>query len=613
MDYSEIYLQAPKPNNYLHSNLTGNNNLYLSEFLKNDKTTKYDISLKNYGRNVYSNISLDDIQMIIYTRFIVSSIGSFLCFLCILLYVIIFIKKRCMEKNSYSEDKLFNNNEKLNTTNNKLSEKLLTDKNQSKNISEEIIENEKNYSEINNSDNYFRSSTSLYYVNRLSKLSITNNKNVNKENATETSKILFLLKDELSKVPSISTFDFQRKTANTIANNENRKLLMSSDLNAEAIYSITEPVINGKEKEENLNIRISNIDNLVNSKECNINDSCYNYKITFNENNDNYLKRDELIKSKNCANFLLVNKLKFYENEDLVNSKQDILENIYEKNLIRQEISSGNNIINQTFLNSYKRNKPETIKANSTDNNHIGSYHKEESNLYNNRDSKCSKNLMNYSNFPKNKKEKYCPNENLSQIKITKNSISRSNSDFNSFFDCKENLTKTEINNGLNNKKDYSNTNFISSKKNFIVLAQSDSEEYKKNLKGTSDDDYDNSYVSNYSITNNTKGKIANNKPKILKMGMINDILVMLIFSNLGFLSSTFLVFNTNDLDKNNALCQIQGLIQNYFDLASICWTTVVSNVMKNMIISINVDSEKKKFKWYFSYCLILPLIFCIG
>jgi len=631
MDYAEYYSNILKLNTFTNNKtlIDFNRKQYINNntnvVAENQIISKLN---KNVGKNIYTKISIEDIQNIIYTRIIVSSIGSFLCIICIIIYIIVFVKKRCLRNRSYSDDRA-NSPERLNTIDYKLGEKFLTEKSNCANSEEESGENKIRISDVdNNTKNYFRSSTSNYYENSFSKASNPNKiYNFNWNCNSGKLKDSFILKDEISKIHDISSIDFNRKTVV----NKIRYLASNTDEhNKEQAYCrVSEPVYIGKESENFNYARLSKIEELnhVNNK-YNIESSNINFLITeVSKNNYNHSKNN-LINNHHhgSSKYLFVNKLKLYKNEELIDPKKDILENIYDKNIMHEDLTKGNTK-NRTFSNNIKKydqkeQEIESSKELMTENKHSSRINNKEenSNFLNKSYSNRSNSLFNKSNFDssnnnyKNKNRqimtKVNSSNNLPNCKRVNKKINakKSNSDFYCIFDYKENAISTN-----SNKSSKQNYNYTSSKNNDTILAQSDPGEYREHLHDGTLKNYDDEFSSASENSIMNECVLQNQTPKELKMGMINDILFMLIFSNLGFLSSSFIVYSTNNLDKSSNMCKTQGIIQNYFDLASICWTTVVSNVMKNMIISINIDSEKRKFKWYLSYCLILPLMFCLG
>ena len=113
-------------------------------------------------------------------------------------------------------------------------------------------------------------------------------------------------------------------------------------------------------------------------------------------------------------------------------------------------------------------------------------------------------------------------------------------------------------------------------------------------------------------------------------MGLINTILIILIFTNLGHSACSFLV-PTSDLleridtrnfipltENNNnvkysANCISQGLFQNFFELSSICLTTVIALLMRNSQKYINVEKLTNKYKWFVIHSFFFPLGFSFG
>jgi hypothetical protein len=100
------------------------------------------------------------------------------------------------------------------------------------------------------------------------------------------------------------------------------------------------------------------------------------------------------------------------------------------------------------------------------------------------------------------------------------------------------------------------------------------------------------------------------------KMGMVRDLIFFLIISNLGYSIGSFLGINGfKSSDKNNPLCIAQAFTQNFFDISSICWNSIISRV--SLLGTRRNCSEMNKVQnklWvYVIYSNLMPLIICLG
>jgi len=541
----------------------------------------------NFNLNKTSDkFTSEQLQMIIYNRIIVSSIGSFLCILCIFLYIIVYIKKRFRTNNINLNVKL-KDIKNVKMIDNKLRETLIIESDNSNQKNLIISEEEIQYKTLDlyHTPNYLRPSATFFNENRTSKEIKTFYGSENKENK-ENFKNLFKSDEKISKVDTISSIDYQRKTGYSIAaeinfNKDSLNHIQSNE--QEKLYRISEPIYNA-----NNDLSIPSDDHIDKNAKTHIDESLYNYKLSYNETKE---KVEEKNKHFYC-NSKVKNQFNGMGNYNIIDNEKDILEIIYEKNLHNPEFHrSFKNLNNQKLENS------ESIENNRSSKSDIICVSKQKNN-------NCT---FNY-NFRISKKFgddnscidhlKISSPKNISKIPFRNSNCT---SEINSIFDYKL-LNQNTSSNNFSKNNNCNNSIFLNSKKNETILSPSDKDE--KNYNFT----YDNiSRVSNNSITRDVENNEC--KPRDLEMGMINDILMMLIISNLGFMSASFIVYDVEYLNKEYKICEIQGMIQNYFDLASICWTTVISNIIKNIIISKNPQNEKKKFKWYLFYSGFFPLL----
>lgn len=130
----------------------------------------------------------------------------------------------------------------------------------------------------------------------------------------------------------------------------------------------------------------------------------------------------------------------------------------------------------------------------------------------------------------------------------------------------------------------------------------------KKTLKGSS-----NSYGSKDTFAVESKAE------RKIKIGIINNILILLITSNMIFCIASFLILNSEKIfdinNDNNGQCQAQAFIQNFFDLSAICLTTVVSNILRCSQRQTYIILKKltARYKWYIAYSVLFPLALSLG
>lgn len=148
---------------------------------------------------------------------------------------------------------------------------------------------------------------------------------------------------------------------------------------------------------------------------------------------------------------------------------------------------------------------------------------------------------------------------------------------------------------------------------------------------GDSDSDYDSDSHNNPSCLNESQEKsnslsssdtfaFESRTDKKIKIGIINNILILLIISNLGFCFASFFIRHYNDKDDNMPLieiskCKSQAFLQNFFDLSAICLTTVISNILRcsQRQTYIILKKLKSRYKWYIIYSIIFPLGLTLG
>lgn len=103
---------------------------------------------------------------------------------------------------------------------------------------------------------------------------------------------------------------------------------------------------------------------------------------------------------------------------------------------------------------------------------------------------------------------------------------------------------------------------------------------------------------------------------KKMKIGIINKILLLLIVTNLGFAVCSFLITDAGEIeDKINfsSKCIPQALLQNFFDLSAICFTTVISQLMRCSQRYIIFKKLTSMYKWYLAYSIFVPLALAFG
>ncbi len=198
-------------------------------------------------------------------------------------------------------------------------------------------------------------------------------------------------------------------------------------------------------------------------------------------------------------------------------------------------------------------------------------------------------------------------NSNSPKEKFSYNRIKEKSKEIDELYYCNEN---NNTNDNLTYKDKFKDKNIVNN--NNISNCSSNSENILipidiNNLKSIR--------ISRDSVSDQCN-KIGKSLNMNLKMGMLNHIFLILIISNLCFCLSSFLVIqelNNAEFQEKKILCIIQGFSQNYFDLVSISLITCISNLIKNLTMSIELKKEKEKMIWYLFYCVFFPIIFSLG
>ena len=325
---------------------------------------------------------------------------------------------------------------------------------------------------------------------------------------------------------------------------------------------------------------------------------------TFNNQNDS--KSFDLFEenNKNKNNFTLLNK--YEENNSKITTeftgKQTITVG-YSKISTQEEILNLKNLSNLRLSEPENKNKINNIfqKINSEkfENYHTNSNPNLENNQINVNYENTNENLLDEEgNFNKRNIDHSHSYNILYTQKISE--ISQSS--------AKGYLSNPEIRKNHSDSYQYNKNEDDLRDSNMTLSTQKRGILEKKN----SFDDIFSEEESVNSLAKKGLGRIS--KPKEVKMGMMNQILFMLIFCNLGVLSSSLFILDINLVKDGETICYIQGFFMNYFDLASICWSTVISSIMrKTTTIRINPGEEKKKIICYFLYCFLFPAILSIG
>ncbi len=105
-------------------------------------------------------------------------------------------------------------------------------------------------------------------------------------------------------------------------------------------------------------------------------------------------------------------------------------------------------------------------------------------------------------------------------------------------------------------------------------------------------------------------------KERINKMGLGNELIFFLIISNIGWCIGSFLgIKEFTIFDKDNSLCQAQAFVQNYFDMSSICWNTIISNItlLGTKLTFSEISKKREKMYLFFIYSNVLPILFSLG
>ena len=145
-----------------------------------------------------------------------------------------------------------------------------------------------------------------------------------------------------------------------------------------------------------------------------------------------------------------------------------------------------------------------------------------------------------------------------------------------------------------------------------------------KNGNDNSNDKIENDYSSDIGTN---KGKDNNNK-KNKKIGLGSNFMFLLTVSNFfgSLFEFSFYFYYKNKIEENKNLnivycninresvCHFYGFLHNFWDLSSVCWTTMLTLLFYR---STNLSNEmlyqdKKYLAIGFIYCLVSCLIFCI-
>jgi len=120
-----------------------------------------------------------------------------------------------------------------------------------------------------------------------------------------------------------------------------------------------------------------------------------------------------------------------------------------------------------------------------------------------------------------------------------------------------------------------------------------------------------NSYDPRDSSNNESK------EDKKIKLGIINNILFFLIFTNMGFAACSFIITDAKDLRRefiqDNYRCIPQAFLQNFFDCSAICLTTVISLLMRESQRFVILKKLAPMYKWYILYSILVPLFLSLG
>jgi len=111
--------------------------------------------------------------------------------------------------------------------------------------------------------------------------------------------------------------------------------------------------------------------------------------------------------------------------------------------------------------------------------------------------------------------------------------------------------------------------------------------------------------------------KSSRNSKNSEKMGIGNDLIFFLILSNLGWCIGTFLGiegFNSEE-DRKSPNCIAQAFVQNFFDISSICFTTLISRVTLMGTTKCYADFSKVKNRMchFLLYATLCPLALSLG
>jgi heme/copper-type cytochrome/quinol oxidase subunit 2 len=116
----------------------------------------------------------------------------------------------------------------------------------------------------------------------------------------------------------------------------------------------------------------------------------------------------------------------------------------------------------------------------------------------------------------------------------------------------------------------------------------------------------------------NSGGPNNSSDPGRLKMGYGHNLIFYLSLSDLVLSISNFIKISnfheeTDESLYESSACIAQGVIMNFSELSSICWTSVISYSIYYGTITLDPNKLKKILFWSFFYAYGVPLILTVG
>jgi hypothetical protein len=153
----------------------------------------------------------------------------------------------------------------------------------------------------------------------------------------------------------------------------------------------------------------------------------------------------------------------------------------------------------------------------------------------------------------------------------------------------------------------------------YMIIRQEESQSNVNNSLDESCIDTNNDMLIRQSSKSNKKLKRKRNSNKQLnnKMGIGIHLIFFLILTNLGWCVGSIFGLDGFNSEKDNEKsgCIAQAIIQNYFDISTICWNSIISAITLLGTRACYTDMKKinNKFYLFLIYSNIFPLILSLG